>query len=156
MAVSLPRLLLDSCLVSAGNLLKHLATRPSYSVPFMISLLGSIFYDDEYVATEAKQRFGKFLADANDVASLPSDMRITVFRIFLKNGGDDTEYKSILKYFDSATGNAERKHMMTSLGSAPRVLSSSCVPWNGRLLVRLFLRHGFQQGGSRDYSAVRF
>ena len=104
----------------------------------LISLLGSFCYEDESVATEAKQRFGKFLEDANDVASLPSDMRTSVFRIVLKNGGV-AEYESILKYFDTATDNAERKHVMGSLGSAKSpALKLRTLEWttSGAVAVR--------------------
>jgi puromycin-sensitive aminopeptidase len=81
----------------------------------MISLLGSFCFDEESVVAEAKHRFAKFLEDANDVSSLPSDMRASVFRIVLLNGGL-VEYEQILDYFTSATDNAERKHVLSSLG----------------------------------------
>jgi puromycin-sensitive aminopeptidase len=71
--------------------------------------------EPETVAAEANQRFAKFLENANDVVSLPSDMRTSVFRIVLKNGGE-AEYDQVLNYFHTASDNAERKHVLSSLG----------------------------------------
>jgi puromycin-sensitive aminopeptidase len=83
----------------------------------MISLLGAFCSDEESVANEAKVRFAKFLEDAGDVKSLPSDMRSSVFKIILKNGGE-TEYNQVLSYFTTASDQAERKHVLASLGAA--------------------------------------
>lgn len=41
----------------------------------MIGLLSTFCYDDPHVIKEARARFQAFLEDANDVQSLPSDMR---------------------------------------------------------------------------------
>ena len=83
----------------------------------MIALLGTFCSDDEEVANEANKRFGKFLENANDVKSLPSDMRTPVFKIVLKNGST-TEYEQVLSYFTTSSDNAERKHVLASLGAA--------------------------------------
>jgi puromycin-sensitive aminopeptidase len=83
----------------------------------MIGLLSTFCHDDPAVVAEARARFQAFLEDANDVESLPSDMRTPVFKIILKNGGEK-EYSQVLAYFDTATDNAERKHVLGSLGSA--------------------------------------
>jgi hypothetical protein len=83
----------------------------------MIGLLSNFCYDDKDVSTEATKRFSAFLADHNDVVSLPSDMRTSVFKIVLKNGGM-AEYEQVKAYFDQATDNAERKHVLGSLGAA--------------------------------------
>merc|ERR1711957_130093 len=42
-------------------------------------------------------------------------MRSSVFKIVLKNGGAQ-EYKDVKAYFDQASDNAERKHVLGSLG----------------------------------------
>jgi puromycin-sensitive aminopeptidase len=81
----------------------------------MINLLGAFAYDDESVQQEAKKRFEAFLEDANDMESLPSDMRTAVFKIVLKNGSAK-EYEQVKAYFATASDNAERKHVLNSLG----------------------------------------
>ena len=83
----------------------------------LISLLSTFAYDDPDVVKEARTRFRKFQEDHNDVQSLPSDMRTQVFKIYLKNGGAK-EYEEVKEYFSQATDNAERKHVLSSLGSA--------------------------------------
>jgi hypothetical protein len=45
-------------------------------------------------------------------------MRTSVFKIVLKNGGEK-EYNQVLSYYDSAPDNAERKHVLGSLGASP-------------------------------------
>ena len=82
----------------------------------MISLLSSFAWDDDVVKNEAATRFRAFRDDVSDVKSLPSDMRTQVFKIMLKNGGME-EYEAIKAYYSTATDNAERKHVLNSLGS---------------------------------------
>jgi puromycin-sensitive aminopeptidase len=82
----------------------------------MIGLLSTFCFDDPAVVKEARDRFQAFLEDANDVQSLPSDMRTPVFQIVVQNGGVK-EYEQVLAYFDTATDSAERKHVLGSLGS---------------------------------------
>jgi puromycin-sensitive aminopeptidase len=84
----------------------------------MVHMLSQFAYDDPSVVAEATSRFRAFQQDHNDVQSLPSDMRSEVFQIFLKNGGPK-EYEEVKSYFYSATDNAERKHVLNSLGSIP-------------------------------------
>lgn len=103
----------------------------------MIGLLGSFCYDDEDVSSEAKRRFEAFQADHDDVLSLPSDMRSSVFKILLKNGGEK-EYESVLAYFGEATDNAERKHVLASLGHAPdKKLKERTLEWTTSGAVKL-------------------
>lgn len=103
----------------------------------MIGLLSAFCADDEAVAKEASQRFGKFLEDNNDVESLPSDMRTSVFKIVLKNGGI-TEYEQVLSYFDTASDNAERKHVMAALGSSKDAsLKKRTLEWTTSGKVKL-------------------
>jgi puromycin-sensitive aminopeptidase len=84
----------------------------------MISLVNAFAYDDDAVVKEATTRFAAFQANAKDVQSLPSDMRTPVFSIVLKNGGTK-EYDAVKSYFGTAEDNAERKHVLSSLGSIP-------------------------------------
>jgi puromycin-sensitive aminopeptidase len=84
----------------------------------MVDQLCSYAFDDPDVAKEAKGRFQAFQEDHNDVKMLPSDMRVQVFSICLKNGGQK-EYDDVKSYFYSATDNAERKHVLSSLGNTP-------------------------------------
>jgi puromycin-sensitive aminopeptidase len=96
----------------------------------MIGLLSNFCHDDADVATEASKRFAAFLADPNDVVSLPSDMRTAVFKIVLKNGGV-TEYEQVKNYFATATDNAERKFVLGSLGhSADPKLKQRTLAWS--------------------------
>lgn len=82
----------------------------------MVRLLSIFCFDDDRISSEAARRFSKFQEDAADIQSLPSDMRLPVFQIVLKNGGLK-EYDAIFAYFDSATDPAERKYVLGSLGS---------------------------------------
>jgi puromycin-sensitive aminopeptidase len=96
----------------------------------MIGLVSTFAYDDEVVVKEAKARFAAFQADANDVKSLPSDMRTPVFKIILQNGGEK-EYDTVKAYFNSADTNAERKHVLNSLGSIPDArLKLATLEWS--------------------------
>ena len=83
----------------------------------MIGLLSNFCYDDSAVATEAARRFALFQQNHADMESLPSDMRSSVFKIVLKNGGNK-EYESVKQYFTEASDNAERKHVLGSIGHA--------------------------------------
>ncbi|KAL3801383.1 hypothetical protein HJC23_006993 [Cyclotella cryptica] len=95
----------------------------------MIGLLSSFCYEDKDVSAEASKRFGAFLADRNDVISLPSDMRTAVFKIVLKNGGV-TEYEQVKAYFNQTTDNAERKFVLGSLGySEDPKLKQKTLDW---------------------------
>uniref|UniRef100_A0A7S3P4T9 Aminopeptidase n=1 Tax=Amphora coffeiformis TaxID=265554 RepID=A0A7S3P4T9_9STRA len=95
----------------------------------LISLLASFAYDDPSVAREANQRFTAFLENPKDVQSLPSDMRTSVFKIVLKNGGAK-EYEQVKSYFYSADNNAERKHVLNSLGCVPdKKLKLATMDW---------------------------
>ena len=59
------------------------------------------------VVKEATTRFKAFQEDPNDTKSLPSDMRVAVFELVLKNGGAK-EYDDVKSYFYKADNNAER------------------------------------------------
>lgn len=95
----------------------------------LINLLCTFGHDDESVAKEAQKRFAAFQEDANDVESLPSDMRTAVFKIVLKNGGQQ-EYDQIKSYYTTAADNAEKKHVLNSLGSIPsESLKKATMEW---------------------------
>lgn len=83
----------------------------------MVRLLSKFCSDDESVVAEANNRFKSFLENPDDVVALPPDMRTSVFIIILKNGGSH-EYESVLSYYETATDNAEKKHVYHSLGHA--------------------------------------
>jgi len=103
----------------------------------MIGLLSRYCYDDPAVAKEANDRFKAFQADANDVKSLPSDMRTPVFKIYLKNGGEK-EYNEVKSYYETATDNAERKHVLLSLGSTlDPALKEATLEWTTSGAIKL-------------------
>ena len=82
----------------------------------LVGLLSTFAYNDETVSTEAATRFKAFLDNHDDVQSLPSDYRAPLFKIYLKNGSAK-EYNEVKQYYYDATDNAERKHVLGSLGS---------------------------------------
>lgn len=82
----------------------------------IIGLLSTFCSTDEAVTSEARRRFDKFVLDPTDMQALPSDMRSTVFRIVLKNGGQK-EYDAVKAYFFTTDDGAEKKFVLGSLGS---------------------------------------
>uniref|UniRef100_A0A7S4NEL5 Aminopeptidase n=1 Tax=Odontella aurita TaxID=265563 RepID=A0A7S4NEL5_9STRA len=109
----------------------------------MIGLLGTFAYDDPDVRSEALRRFRAFQENPNDVASLPSDMRAAVFKIYLKSAanGSTAEYDHVKSYYASASDNAERKHVLASLGHAPSdSLKRATMEWStsGEIKVQDF------------------
>ncbi|KAK1738886.1 aminopeptidase [Skeletonema marinoi] len=128
----------------------------------MIGLLSSFCYDDESVAAEALKRFHAFQADHSDMKSLPSDMRSSVFKIVLKNGGTK-EFEDVKAYFDQASDNAERKHVLGSLGHTPvPKLKNATLEWaiSGEIKLQDFfypmgavaLSLGFMQ---KNFNAIK-
>lgn len=96
----------------------------------MVGLVSTFAYDDEAVVKEARTRFAAFQKDPNDVQSLPSDMRTQVFKIVLKNGGEK-EYNDVKSYFYTADNNAEKKHVLNSLGNIPvPALKLAALEWS--------------------------
>jgi aminopeptidase N len=84
----------------------------------MVSLLSTFCSDDPAVQQEASKRCQAFLADPTDVKALPADIKGPVFKIYLKNGAQK-EYEQIKGYYYTAKDNAERKHVLNTLGSTP-------------------------------------
>lgn len=96
----------------------------------LISMMATFAFDDPSIAKEANERFQAFLQNPNDVQTLPSDMRTPVFKIVLKNGGE-TEYEQVKSYFYKADNNAERKHVLNSLGCiADSKLKLATMEWS--------------------------
>jgi puromycin-sensitive aminopeptidase len=103
----------------------------------MLRLVGSFAYDDADVVQEATTRFEAFKQDPNDVKSLPSDMRSAVFRIVLLNGAEK-EYDEIKKYFYTAPNNAERMHVLGTLGHTKiEALKKATMEWSTSGEVKL-------------------
>lgn len=103
----------------------------------MINLLSNFCAGDPNVAKEAITRFKAFLDDPSDIKSLPSDMKTAVFKIVLQNGGA-TEYNQVKSYFETATDNAERKHVLSSLGYVPDTkLKLATLDWTTSGAVKL-------------------
>jgi len=117
----------------------------------MVNLLSTFAYDDAAVVKEATARFRAFQADHSDAKSLPGDMRTQVFKIFLKNGGN-REYDEVKSYFNEATDNAEKKHVLSSLGSIqdPK-LKLAAMEWSTSGEVKL--QDGFYVAGGVSHSA---
>ncbi|KAG7368830.1 aminopeptidase [Nitzschia inconspicua] len=83
----------------------------------MVSLLCTFCSDDISVKQEAKRRSEAFLEDPTNVSVLPTDIKVPVFQIFLKSGGEK-EYDAVKAYYYKTNDNAERKTVLNSLGSA--------------------------------------
>jgi puromycin-sensitive aminopeptidase len=83
----------------------------------MVSLLCTFCSDDEGVKQEAKKRCEAFFEDPSNVSALPTDIKVPVFSIYLKTGGEK-EYDAVKAYYYKANDNAERKTVLNSLGSA--------------------------------------
>lgn len=119
----------------------------------IIGLLSSFCSTDETIALEAKSRFDKFLLDSTDMEALPSDMRSTVFRIVLKNGGKK-EYDAIKAYFFTAPDSPERKSVLSSLGYIPdNKLKLDTLQWciSGEVLLQdFFYALGSVSGSNRE------
>jgi puromycin-sensitive aminopeptidase len=124
----------------------------------MVDQLNAFAFDDPEVSREAITRFQMFQIDHNDVKALPSDIRVQVFSIYLKNGGQK-EYDEVKSYFYAASDNAERKHVLSSLGNTPDPkLKLSTMEWTTSGEVKLqdmFYAMGSvgrSKGGGRDIS----
>ena len=82
----------------------------------MIGLLSKFCYDEESVINEANTRFAKFQDNPSDMQNLPSDIRSSIFKIILKNGGEK-EWNDVKSYFYTASDQAERKFVLGTLGA---------------------------------------
>ena len=103
----------------------------------MIGLLDTFCYKDESVVKEVRSRFAKFQENAADMQALPSDMRASVFKMYLKNGGQK-EYDQVKAYFETASDTAEKKHVLHSLGAIPDIrLKLQTLDWTTSGAVKL-------------------
>lgn len=82
----------------------------------VVGLLTVFCDDDDEILAEAKRLYD--LHWEEDPTALSSDFRTTVFKLVLQRGGV-TEYDKILAAYYKTEDNAERKHIMNSLGAAP-------------------------------------
>lgn len=82
----------------------------------MVSLLCTFCFDDDGVKREAKKRCEAFLEDPTNASALPTDIKVPVFKIYLK-AGSKKEYDAVKAYYYKAKDNAERKTVLNSLGS---------------------------------------
>jgi puromycin-sensitive aminopeptidase len=95
----------------------------------MVSLLCDFCSDDDNVKQEAKKRCEAFLEDPSNVSVLPSDIKVPVFKIYLKTGGEK-EFNNVKGYYYSAKDNAERKTVLNSLGSTDdKKLKLATLDW---------------------------
>jgi len=109
----------------------------------MINLLSNFAIDDADVVAEATRRFKAFQKDANDVQSLPSDMRSSVFKIYLKSApvGSSKEYSDVKSYFVTADDSAEQKLVLSALGhTLDPMLKEQTMEWalSGEIKVQDF------------------
>jgi len=103
----------------------------------MISLLSTFCSDDQAVKDQVNTRCNSFLEDPSNVSTLPTDIKVPVFKIYLKNGST-TEYEKIKGYFYSAKDNAERKHVLNTLGSiSSKDLKMQTLDWTTSGEVKL-------------------
>ena len=92
----------------------------------VVGLLDSFCSSDADVLAEARRRFNESFEDAS---VLPADIKGTVYRIVLANGGE-AEYEKVLGTFYATTDNAEKKYAMSCLGSAPsKALKLRTLDW---------------------------
>ena len=106
----------------------------------LIGLLSKFAFDDTAVVAEARRRFQAFLDDHDDVENMPGDIRPQVFSVVLQNGGEK-EYSQIKDYYYSASDNAERKHVLNSLGNIPdEKLKVATMDWaiSGEIKIQDF------------------
>lgn len=95
----------------------------------VVGLLDIFCYNDSDIVAEARRRFhGSF--EEGGAALLPADIKPTVYRIVLANGGE-AEYEKILSTFYATTDNAEKKYAMVCLGAAPTMaLKRRTLEWS--------------------------
>jgi puromycin-sensitive aminopeptidase len=82
----------------------------------MVSLLCTFCAEDPGVKSEVERRCEAFLENPEAASVLPTDIKVPVFKIYLKNGGEK-EYDAVKSYYYKAKDNAERKTVLNSLGS---------------------------------------
>jgi puromycin-sensitive aminopeptidase len=81
----------------------------------MVLLLCTFCAEDPGVKSEVERRCEAFLENPEAASVLPTDIKVPVFKIYLKNGGEK-EYDAVKSYYYKAKDNAERKTVLNSLG----------------------------------------
>mmetsp|Transcript_14162 Transcript_14162/g.34101 ORF Transcript_14162/g.34101 Transcript_14162/m.34101 type:complete len:891 (+) Transcript_14162:157-2829(+) len=95
----------------------------------MVGLLSTFCSEIPSVKEEATKRCNAFLEDTTNVKVLPTDIKVPVFKIVLKTGGE-AEYEKIKSYYYKAKDNAERKTVLNSIGStADENLKLATMDW---------------------------
>mmetsp|Transcript_10839 Transcript_10839/g.14084 ORF Transcript_10839/g.14084 Transcript_10839/m.14084 type:complete len:887 (+) Transcript_10839:126-2786(+) len=82
----------------------------------LIGLLSRFAGADPGVQNEARRRYDLWLQSPEDTANLPSEYKVPVLKIVLKNGGIK-EFEEVLAYHDKAELIAEKKVVMNSIGA---------------------------------------
>jgi len=95
----------------------------------LIGLLARFGGGDPAVVAEARRRYAVWLENPDDTANLPSEYKVPVLKIVLKNGGLK-EFEEVLAYYDKAPLIAEKKVVMNSLGAtADPALKRRVLEW---------------------------
>jgi len=77
------------------------------------------------VVAEAQKRFKAFLADPK---ALATDLRLVVFKLVMRNGGEE-EYKQMIKLFESAELPEEKINALRGIGLSadPKLIQAAIV-----------------------------
>lgn len=60
--------------------------------------------------SEARRRFARLLVDPSDVATLPSEYKVPVFKIVISSGGAE-EFEQFMKICRESTSTVEKKQV---------------------------------------------
>ena len=112
---------------SSGNSTENDRTK---QVRALVISLVAVFCDKEAVVVEkARNLFNQYMA-TKDESILPADIKASVYKIVLKNGGQ-VEYDTILKTFEEANSDEQRKWALQTLGFSPSVeLKKKVLAWS--------------------------
>jgi len=95
----------------------------------MVGLLCEYCSDDYDVLKQTKSKCEAFFEDPSDSKILPADIKVPIFKIYLKKGGTK-EYESVKAYYYKAKDSAEKKTVLLSLGStADEKLKLETLDW---------------------------
>jgi len=103
----------------------------------MVALLCDYCSDDNDVMKQANMKCEAFFEDPSNSKILSADIKVPVFKIYLKNGGKK-EYETVKAYYYKAKDSAEKKTVLTSLGStADENLKLEALDWTTSGEVKL-------------------
>jgi len=95
----------------------------------MINLLCQFCPDDAGVANEARKKSEAFFEDPTNTTILSPDIKLPVFKIYLKNGSKKA-YDTTKSYYYKAENNADRKLILNTLGNiSEEKLKVSTLDW---------------------------